>query len=503
MTDSIPRYSSRERAILSVSQLNRMARSLLEDAFPSIWVEGEISNYSRAASGHWYFTLKDVSAQVRCAMFRSANLGVRVRPADGMQVMVRGRISLYEARGDYQLLCDSMEESGLGRLQRQFEALKQKLAAEGLFDSAAKRSPPRIPQRLAIITSAQGAAIRDVLSVLSRRWPQLKVDLWPAPVQGNEAPAALLATLREVDALRLYDLILLTRGGGSLEDLWAFNDEALVRAVAATRTPIVCAVGHEIDFTLCDFAADVRAPTPSAAGELIVPDQADIMQRLHGWGRQLRLLQQRRTLRHAQGLDHAERLLRAHDPRRQVALLAARLQQLESRLRRALVDIPAQLSQRLDRGKGRLEARSPRQILSLEGLRATRLQTTLHETCRRQLRHAQTELQTLEKRWHRQDPATVAARRREHLGKDLSRLRAALEQFLSARQQRLALARSALRLLGPQATLERGYVLLADAHSGRLLQRRGALQPGQMIRARFADGEANLHADAGITPDGA
>ncbi|HLT43769.1 MAG TPA: exodeoxyribonuclease VII large subunit, partial [Luteimonas sp.] len=266
--------------ILSPSQLNTLARGLLEDAFPLVWVEGELSSVARPSSGHLYFCLKDARAQVRCAMFRPKSTWLKFAPREGLRVLARGRLTLYEARGEYQLVLDHMEEAGEGALRRAFEELKARLQAEGLFDEARKRPLPAYVRRLAVLTSPTGAAVRDVLSVLARRFALLDVDVLPVQVQGATAAAQITAMLQRAAASGRYDVILLARGGGSLEDLWAFNDEWLARAIAASPVPVVSAIGHETDFSLSDFAADLRAPTPSAAAELLVPHADDLRRRL-------------------------------------------------------------------------------------------------------------------------------------------------------------------------------------------------------------------------------
>ena len=265
--------------ILTPSQLNTLARDLLEGAFPLVLVEGEIGNLSRPGSGHLYFTLKDARAQVRCALFKPKSQWLKFLPREGLKVVARGRLTLYEARGDYQLVCDSLEEAGEGALRRAFEELKAKLLAEGLFAPERKRPLPAFVRRLAVLTSPSGAVIRDIASVLRRRFPLVEVDLLPVPVQGEGAAAQVRAMLLRACACERYDVVLLARGGGSLEDLWAFNDEALARAIRACPVPVVSAVGHETDFTIADFAADLRAPTPSAAAELVVPSRLDLLRR--------------------------------------------------------------------------------------------------------------------------------------------------------------------------------------------------------------------------------
>ncbi|MGM0632901.1 MAG: exodeoxyribonuclease VII large subunit, partial [Pseudomonadota bacterium] len=290
--------------VLTVSSLNRMARSLLEDGFPSVVVEGEISNLAVPASGHWYLTLKDERAQIRCAMFRGNNRSVRVRPANGMLVTVRGRLSLYEARGDYQLILDRMEEAGAGALQRAFEELKQRLRDEGLFDTERKKPLPARCHHVAIVTSRTGAALQDMLTVFQRRFPLMRITVLPVPVQGDEAPPAIVRALRIANRRRhdlAFDALIVGRGGGSLEDLQAFNEESVARAIAASELPVVSAVGHETDVSIADFAADVRAPTPSAAAELLSPDATALQQRFTQSGQRLAsTMQQLLRQRHEQ-----------------------------------------------------------------------------------------------------------------------------------------------------------------------------------------------------------
>lgn len=260
------------RAVYTVSRLNQEVRLLLENVYPLIWVEGEISNLSRPSSGHYYFSLKDQEAQVRCAMFRNTAIRLRFQPKDGMQVLVRARVGLYPARGEFQLIIEHMEDAGDGRLRRAFEELKHKLQREGLFDAARKRPLPVPPRRLGIVTSPTGAAIHDVLTVLRRRFPLLPVLIYPVQVQGEGAAEQIAAAIRLANERKEVDLLLVTRGGGSLEDLWAFNEEVVARAIYASEIPVVSAVGHEVDVTIADLVADQRAPTPSAAAEMISPD---------------------------------------------------------------------------------------------------------------------------------------------------------------------------------------------------------------------------------------
>ncbi|HKL78459.1 MAG TPA: exodeoxyribonuclease VII large subunit, partial [Gammaproteobacteria bacterium] len=278
--------------VYTVSRLNHEARGLLESGFPLLWIEGELSNLSRPSSGHMYFTLKDEQAQVRCAMFRGRNRLLRFKPADGTKVLIRAQVSLYVARGEFQLIVEHMEEAGEGALQRAFEELKRKLAAEGLFADELKRPLPTFPRQVGVITSATGAAVRDVLTTLRRRFPALPVVVYPVPVQGQAAAPAIAEALATANRRAECDVLILTRGGGSLEDLWSFNEPEVARAIRTSDLPVVVGVGHEVDVTIADFAADVRAPTPSAAAELVVPDAREwlatldrLRRRLHGAAR--------------------------------------------------------------------------------------------------------------------------------------------------------------------------------------------------------------------------
>lgn len=348
-----------ERDIYSVARLNAEARLLLESGLPSLWVEGEISNFACPASGHWYFTLKDRDAQIRCAMFRARNSQVGFRPRDGQQMVVRGRVSLYEPRGDYQLIAEAMEDAGEGALRREFEKLKAKLQAEGLFDAALKRPLPSMPRRIAVVTSHTGAAVRDVLHILARRFPPAEVLVFATPVQGAAATPAIVAALDAASARGDCDVIILARGGGSIEDLWCFNDERVARAIRRSTIPVVTGIGHEIDFTIADFAADVRAPTPSGAAELVVPDRGTLLATLKGVASRVQQAMQRQ-LRHA--LQRHEQLMarlqRAH-PGSRLQQQVQRLDELDLRLRRAWESQRTRMAQRLQLSQRHLDAISP------------------------------------------------------------------------------------------------------------------------------------------------
>ncbi len=341
--------STDQTAVLSVSTLNSLARGLLEECFSSVIVEGEISNLSIPSSGHWYLTLKDSHAQVRCAMFRNRNLSVKFKPINGAQVTVRGKLSLYEGRGDYQLILDSMSEAGAGELQRAFEALKQKLQHEGLFDQTTKLQIPEMCQHVAVITSPTGAVIQDILSVFQRRYPGMRVTIIPVPVQGADSASAICNALtvaeRRKDDLNI-DVIILARGGGSLEDLQSFNDEKVARAIHQCSLPIISAVGHETDVTIADFVADLRAPTPTAAAELVSPDQSALLKEL----RHVELTMQRnikaRLVHHMRQVEWLGK--RLQHPGRRLEDQSQRLDRLETRLTRVIQQI-------LQHQKGRLQ----------------------------------------------------------------------------------------------------------------------------------------------------
>jgi len=432
-----------DREVLSVSALNRSARDLLERGFPRVWIEGELSNLARPSSGHLYFTLKDSQAQIRGAMFKSRNQLLRFRPAEGMQVLVRAKVSLYEARGDYQLLAESMQEAGDGVLQRAFDALKLKLEQEGLFDPAWKKPLPELPSRIGVITSPSGAAIRDVLSVLRRRFPAIPVLVYPVPVQGKDAGRDIAAMLRKAAQRNECDVLLLTRGGGSLEDLWAFNEEVVARAIHACTLPVVCAVGHEVDYTIADFVADRRAPTPSAAAELLSPDQQDWLGQLLGLERRLVRHLQQQLGDTRRRLHWLQQRLQLRHPGQHLRQQAQRLDDLELRTRLATSSYFNKLQSTLDNLLARLRAQTP-----VHRIRRLVLQ---HEALRQRLHNSM----------------------RERLQQD---------------QRRLALAGKALDTISPLATLERGYAIVSRAGKRDILRKAADISRGDRIEARLAEG---------------
>ncbi|MFN3238140.1 MAG: exodeoxyribonuclease VII large subunit [Pseudomonadales bacterium] len=452
------------REVLSVSDLTRSAKMLLEGKFPSVFVEGEISNFSAPASGHWYFTLKDAKSQLRCAMFKGRNQRLRFVPRNGLQVIVRGKISLYEGRGDFQMIAEHMEEAGDGALRRAYELLKQKLEAEGLFATEHKQAIPALPKHLGIITSATGAAIRDVLHVLKRRFPALKTTVLPVPVQGDEAPPQIVAAIELANRYQddPFDAILLTRGGGSLEDLWAFNTEPVARAIYASSLPIVCAVGHEVDVSIADFVADLRAPTPSAAAELLSPDQ-------QAWQQHLDLVEQ-------QLLQNTRNLLRQRG--QQLGHLQARLRHPGERLK--------QLHKRFDELGNRLQ-RSATQKLKQPDL--DNLERRLGQSMQRLLGHKDQQLFRLKTR------IVSPENQLERKQTQLQRLQADLIRQVKLQQQshraRFENATGRLNALSPLRTLERGYSIVTKGESlTDVVSTAEQLTPGDTITTRFAKGRA-------------
>jgi len=438
-----------ERRILSVSSLNREARRIVETGLGVVWVEGEISNLSRPSSGHLYWSLKDAEAQVRCAMFRLSARGLGFELANGQQVLLRARASLYEARGEYQLIVEYAEEAGEGVLRRKFEELKRTLAAEGLFEPTRKREIPKLPRRIGVITSATGAALHDVLTALRRRFPLTAVLIYPTAVQGAGSAEEIARTLALADRRADCDVIILTRGGGSLEDLWSFNEEIVARAIAAMTLPVISGVGHEIDFTIADFVADLRAPTPSQAAELAVPDQrewlkrfAHLEQRIAQYARH-HLTKERR---HVATLAH--RLQRCN-PNVQLRERAQRLDELEARLRRSI--------------ERRIETRK---------LRLARVAAAVA--------HA--------------SPAHRLTRTRERWRTAHGDLRRALLRQVERTQQRFKLASRALTSLSPLATLERGYAIVTS-RDGKVLTHSGMVAPGSAIDVRLARGSLGALVD--------
>lgn len=440
---------SRQQQIFTVTRLNSAVRMILEQDLGLVWLTGELSNLAMPSSGHWYFSLKDISAQVRCAMFKGNNRRVPFRPQDGMQVLVQARVSLYEPRGDYQLIIESMQPAGDGMLALRFEELKRRLDAEGLFDEGRKRPLPREPRAVGLVTSATGAALHDMLTVLERRAPDLPVFIYPTQVQGSAAIAQIVAAITLANRRAEVDVLIVGRGGGSLEDLWCFNEEAVARAIAGSAIPVVSAVGHEVDVTISDFAADLRAPTPSAAAELVAPDRSARAQRLvHLKQRLVQAISRRQTAaRH--GFALLQKRLDHQDPKRQLE----------------------QQSQRLDELSGRLQ-----QLLNLR----------LHQGERR--------LANLELRLQARSPSTLlaAGKRRHQLAEERLHTLMSKRQDLAA--HRLAMLSARLDGISPLATLGRGYSITRTP-SGEVISRAAQVSPGQQLVTMLAEGELRVRVE--------
>jgi exodeoxyribonuclease VII large subunit len=440
MSEFMPDPSSQ---VYTPSELNREAKLHLEAGFPRLLLEAEISNLSRPASGHLYFSLKDEKAQIRCAMFRSAAARSSIALENGKKVIARGRISLYEARGEYQFIVDAMREAGEGELQQQFEKLKKKLEAEGLFKPEAKKALPEFPQSIGVITSRSGAALKDILQVLQRRWPIAKVLLYPVAVQGVDAPAEILSALAKANRDQQAEVLILGRGGGSLEDLQAFNDEAVARGVAASEIPLISAVGHETDFSICDFVADLRAPTPSAAAELATPDSVQLS---NGLQRSLRLLEQRirgRVQKEMQGLDYLSHRLSQRDPA---------VQLLEQN----------------------------RQV--------SRLDESLKRSVRQKLQQNSLLLGNLSDRLQLQHPAKILQEHQARLKVQQESSQRLLQQILQTSNKRLHELGRTLHAVSPLATLGRGYAVLSKATEKEIITSAKQAASGQKLKAQLADG---------------
>jgi len=432
-------------AIYSVSELNNEAKFLLEDTFPSIWVEGEISNFAAPSSGHWYFSLKDSSAQVRCALFRGHQRKIDFKPKDGMFVLVRARVSLYETRGEFQLIADFMEERGEGKLRRAFEALKKKLEAAGLFKEEHKQPLPLFPKTIGVITSATGAAIRDILHVLKRRYACAAIIIYPALVQGSTAAPAIANAIQTANKRKECDVLILARGGGSLEDLWPFNEEVIAHAIYKSKLPIVSGIGHEVDFTIADFVADERAPTPSAAAEIVTPDKEELLDNLADFYRQsVRLCKQKLTSL-KQHTNWIEKHLAQQHPKRQ---LAEKMQKLDF-YEISMMQLNARLIQQL-----KLKLNQFAQLLE------------------------------------RQNPFQSIQRTSNSAAMSRQQLEGLIKAALGKQQTLLGTLAARLDTISPLATLKRGYAIASDKDH-RVILDAAKLKKGDEITLQLSKGQAD------------
>jgi exodeoxyribonuclease VII large subunit len=429
--------------VVSVSALNRAIGTMLERSFPLVWVAGEVSNFTRAASGHWYFSIKDAQAQMRCVMFRGRAQYAEFTPREGDRIEVRALVTMYEPRGELQLNVEAVRRTGQGRLYEAFLRLKAQLEAEGLFAAERKRALPVHPRAIGIVTSLQAAALRDVLTTLSRRAPHIPVIVYPAPVQGVGVSSKLAAMVEAASARREVDVLIVCRGGGSIEDLWAFNEEVLARAIAESAIPVVSGVGHETDFTIADFAADVRAPTPTGAAELVSPQRVLLLREL----------------------DHRHATLARGFGR----MMERRAQQLDWLARRLV---------------------SPAERLTRQRTHLQQLSVRLASAGARPARDARARFSLLQMRWQRWRPDLAAHQTR--LGNLAQRLDAALLRQHERQVARIDTLAARLEVLSPQRTLERGYAAMIDARSGRAVRAPSSLKPGRRLTVHLAEGSADI-----------
>ncbi|MGV2703168.1 UNVERIFIED_CONTAM: exodeoxyribonuclease VII large subunit [Aeromonas salmonicida] len=441
--------NGREQQVFTVTRLNSAVRMILEQDLGLVWLTGELSNLAMPSSGHWYFSLKDLGAQVRCAMFKGNNRRVAFRPQDGMQVLVQARVSLYEPRGDYQLIIESMQPAGDGVLALRFEELKRRLGAEGLFDESRKRPLPREPRAVGLVTSATGAALHDMLTVLKRRAPDLPIFIYPTQVQGSAAIGQIVAAIALANRRAEVDVLIVGRGGGSLEDLWCFNEEVVARAIANSAIPVISAVGHEVDITISDFAADLRAPTPSAAAELVAPDQSARAQRIaHLWQRLVQAMNRHQTAaRH--GFVLLQKRLDHQDPKRRLEQQSQRLDELSARLQQLLNQRLHQGERRLANLELRLQAKSPERRLA-------------------------------------------AGKRRHQLAQE--RLHALIAKRQDQASHRLAMLTARLDGVSPLATLGRGYSI-TRTQSGDVINRAAQVNAGQTLVTTLAEGHLQVRVE--------
>jgi exodeoxyribonuclease VII large subunit len=435
---------------LSVSELNRQVKRMLEVSYAHTWVTGEISGLSRPRSGHWYFNLKDDKAQIRCAMFKGFNQRLKFTPKEGDLILVQAKVSLYEGRGDYQLIIESMEPAGLGQLQAAFDALKLKLSLEGLFESSHKKAIPTMPAKIAVITSQSGAVIHDIISVTQRRFPALEVILLPVSVQGDNAASEVAHAIAYANQQNVANAIIVGRGGGSLEDLWAFNEEVVARAIYASQLPIISAVGHEVDFTIADLVADYRAPTPSAAAEKITPDQFELMQKVDQFQRQLEFIMAQRILRLSEKITHQQQRLK-----------------------------------------------HPGDALAEKKIRATELTQRLQQSLDYQLRLKHQQFETQKQLFKQLKPQQLLAQYSQQITLLSQRLINSQKKELERQQHRLSLLANTLNTASPLATLSRGYAIIKSTDQ-KVRTRCADIKAGDKISASLKDGVIHCTVDQSV-----
>ncbi|MDH5478360.1 MAG: exodeoxyribonuclease VII large subunit [Nitrospinota bacterium] len=460
------------RSVLTVTALNGIIKDILEGAFSGIWVEGEISNFKIYTSGHIYFTLKDADSQVRGVMWKGSRKYLRFTPKDGDKVVIRGRISVYNKRGEYQLVAEAMEPKGLGALQAAFEELKRKLAAEGLFDQERKKPLPAIAWSVGIVTSPKGAAVRDMIRTLNRRFPGLRIVLNPSPVQGDGAAAKIAKAIEELNEFGQVDVIIAGRGGGSLEDLWAFNEEVVARAIAASKIPIVSAVGHEVDFTIADFVADARASTPTAAAEIVAPEKAALQAQIAEHARKLRLEMRDKLEAESQFVD--DLMVRLGASTRNIAQIC---------------------QHKLEAMRGALRGQNPASKVRMRKERLGQLSLAMGRALTRLAEAKKVGVKTTIDRLAAIRPATWIATRKLELSRNKEALLKSMT--LRIRNERNVIERSAAALAAydPTKVLDRGYAIVTRAADGRVARTLADLAPGTRVRIQVGDGAAGATVD--------
>lgn len=438
--------------VYSVSQLCRETKAVLETNFPEIWVEGELSNLARPSSGHMYFSLKDSSAQVRCAFFRGKNLKLDFKPAEGDQVLIHARVSLYEGRGDFQLIVESMELAGSGALRKAFEALKKKLAAEGLFAAEHKQALPKLPKRIGVITSPTGAAIRDILTTLGRRFPGIPVLIYPTAVQGQQAAMQICKAISLANQRKDCDVLILARGGGSLEDLWPFNEEIVAREIFASEIPIVAGVGHEVDFTIADFVADVRAATPTAAAEVVSPNQIEWLQNLQQYMQRLLKAIEKTFQYKAQQIDWLEK--RLQDPRKRLEQQQQQLRLLNNALQQAMLNF---------------------------------------------LKHALASIKAIDLAIHKHSPQMQIQNYMNKTKMLQQQMQYKLQNKIQTLQNDFGQLVAALEHMSPLATLSRGYSIVSSMDQKQIIYDASKVKVGTKVEARLAHGKLQCTVDQSIS----
>lgn len=474
--------------ILTITQLNYSVRNLLETELGQVWLTGEISNFSQPVSGHWYLTLKDENAQVRGAMFRMKNQRVTFRPQNGMQVLVRASVSLYEPRGDYQIIIESMQPAGDGLLQQQFEQLKMKLAASGLFAQEKKKAIPPFTKRVGIITSSSGAALQDILNILKRRDPSLAIIIYPTLVQGKEATQDIVNTIDLANRRRECDVLIVGRGGGSLEDLWCFNEEAVAHAIFRSDIPIISAVGHETDVTIADFVADLRVPTPSAAAELVSRDQQELVRQLQHQFDKLSLAFDRLWTEKQTYFERLKLRLNAQHPARQVQMQQQRLAQFSYRLENAIHKTYLTEKQKLEQLLLRLTNQHPQRQLQQQQMQLKQAEYRLAQAIEQTLIRKQNQWKHIVEQVKRNPLPYCVEKKNQQYAQLAQRLQFAIEKKLTKEQQAFQELCTRIDGLSPLKILARGYSV-TQTSKGEILRSTENLKVGTQITTKLSQGE--------------